>query len=730
MRPYRLSSVCVGTLLAVSAVSGAAPATTDRIGVLITDWAEPEGFDETYRKVVVQRSLGEIASGPNEACTEQFVGTEPFRQQLGLVPYAVGFKTKGLEGAYDSVGFYRLSEDGKNYVSVYDPKSSIAVKDVPNTAGLVTAAKDLPPQVRRSTWAIDPRDGTNHLEGIVRIGAPSRGPGPNPLAFPNGVRDADEMSFVAGIADMKTLYGDQTPRLSPATVEVGKVTEETLHGLFGDRIDVRHGAYAPTPGLMPLEDEVALQFAQEGFKRMVLTRETTDNNTYANNFMTRGYIERALCKGGYAGKIDFQQSRQVGRTPEYNWALAQVAKKNFDNLAEGSEVAVLYTTYGLPFPGRTQTGPFSAPHPWMQEVYHENAYNNYVSFKRYLEAYFGDRYRLQFNVTGRSGDRRVDNYYSYGISTPDEFDGMTPETRFRTLRENIDRAKREGRKEILAVLSHWYHNGRDPLLAIRMLQKIPLNSREELSSGQHWVQWCEKVDSSDAVPCDAKDKSLVHLQYSETFDSQARAFGVGYGHVIRAAIERFGELPATNVKIAARGKIDREGGGEVVVASGKLRGAKLVVARDAHPDAPESFTMQNYRAFEDPADNFVSAWDTFEGYIGTQDVSLRGLASQGRVVSEAVLFGPYRTIVNRPATITLPVKVRSSEAERLRAFVFNEATQNWEVVLPPSGSPGLRYDAKTKSASFDVQVFGVFAIAATAPDWKPRLAAAPALSKE
>jgi hypothetical protein len=41
------------------------------------------------------------------------------------------------------------------------------------------------------------------------------------------------------------------------------------------------------------------------------------------------------------------------------------------------------------------------------------------------------------------------------LSLPQDFTSADPENRFRTLRENIDLAKRDGRREILVLLSHW-----------------------------------------------------------------------------------------------------------------------------------------------------------------------------------------------------------------------------------------------------------------------------------
>ena len=703
--------------------ASAAPArpASERVAVLITDWAEPEGFDPLYRREVVKRSFGAHATAPNEPCTENFFGVDPYRVQLGLTPFALGFPAKGFEGAYDSMGLYRRSADGQTWISIYDPKVTIAASAVPDKPGMITPARDVKKPLQRSLWALDPRDGTDYLAGVFMIGSAPMGPGPNPLAFPNGIRDADEYSWAGGITDFSVLHDDLTPRMSPATVQIETTTARVLRELFGDQVDVRFGAYAPTEGMSRFEEDVALDFYNEGFRRMVLTRETTDNNNYANNVMTRGYVERALCLAGHRGEVQFEQSRQVGRTPEYNLALLHVAKKNLDNLPRGSEVAILYTTYGLPFPDRNLPGPFAAPHPWSKEVYHENAYNNYISFKRYLEAYYGDRYRLQFNPAGLSGDKRLDNYYSYGLSVPADFTAKEPENRFRTLRENIDQAKKDGRKNILAVLSHWYYNGRDPLLAVRVMQKVPLNTRTDFRNGKFWVDWCEKTDSPEPVACNPNDPGVHYLQYSETFDSWAREFGIGYAHNIRSAVERFGVFPTSvNLQVVARGAIDREAGGSVEVTTGALKGAKLVVAVDAHPGEPEKFDAKTYRAFTDPADNLVSAWDSFEGYIGTQDVPLGFLAEHSRVVSPAVLFGPYRTLVNRPATFTVPLEVRklgADEVARLRVFVFNEASRDWDPVFTPAGSAPPRWDAKRRSVSFDSQVFGVFAVAITPPGW-------------
>ncbi|MEE8306079.1 MAG: hypothetical protein V3R81_02380, partial [Gammaproteobacteria bacterium] len=89
------------------------------VGVLITDWAEPEGFDPTYRRIVSSRTYGVRTEYPGQPCTQNHVGVFPFASTMGLMPYALTFPVEGLEGMYDSIGFYRLSEDGSRYVSVF-----------------------------------------------------------------------------------------------------------------------------------------------------------------------------------------------------------------------------------------------------------------------------------------------------------------------------------------------------------------------------------------------------------------------------------------------------------------------------------------------------------------------------------------------------------------------------------------------------------------------------------
>ena len=96
---------------------------------------------------------------------------------------------------------------------------------------------------------------------------------------------------------------------------------------------------------------------------------------------------------------------------------------------------------------------------------------------------------------------------------------------------------------------------------------------------------------------------------------------------------------------------------------------------------------------------------------------------QGKRLSEPVLLRSYRTLFNRTATVTLPVRsTRNSDPARLRAFIYSEVSENWEPLFPPAGSEGLRFDAAKRTVSFEIQVLGVFLVLETHPDWTPRSA--------
>jgi len=84
--------------------------------------------------------------------------------------------------------------------------------------------------------------------------------------------------------------------MNSSTTRLEAVTKDLLNGLFGDKVDVRAGYYCKVEGLSEYEDDVAIDFADEGFRNLLIARETTDNNNYANKIMSRETIEAGLCK--------------------------------------------------------------------------------------------------------------------------------------------------------------------------------------------------------------------------------------------------------------------------------------------------------------------------------------------------------------------------------------------------------------------------------------------------
>lgn len=156
----------------VSAAGVAAP--DDKVAVLVTQWGEAEGFDHVYRRDVTARTYGERTEAPGQPCTDMHVGTFPFQSQLGMLPYALAFPVKGLEGAYDSLGFYYMDHKNARFVSVIDPNVTVAFKDLPETAGLVIPAVESKSRTQRSIWGIDPRTGFNYIGMVWQIGASAK----------------------------------------------------------------------------------------------------------------------------------------------------------------------------------------------------------------------------------------------------------------------------------------------------------------------------------------------------------------------------------------------------------------------------------------------------------------------------------------------------------------------------------------------------------------------------
>ena len=456
------------------------------------------------------------------------------------------------------------------------------------------------------------------------------------------------------------------------------------------------------------------------------------------------FIRDRLCKSGLTDHVDLKQIRQVGRTPEYNLMLIHNMKRYLEQYPDNEEISLIYATYGLPWPGRNPQGPLGAPHPWIKEVYHENAFNNYLSFKRYTEAHYdvahGGRWKINFNRSDGFGsnDSRTKSLYGYSRFPSQIFGHPEDELRFPTIRDQLEQAiKIEQRKNIIIVPSHWYYNGQDTSLKIRELNNLPLNTIEEMNQGIFDISWCERYQSDGSLEqlldqglkC---PKGFSSITLMETFDEVREEFNIGYAQRIRGGIEQFGVLPDLDIEILATGPVSYLNGGLIEIKNGALKGAKLFVRPDAHPGKPESYSYQRSYRHQNSRDpntdksairpfnefatydsHLISAWFDFNAMIGTQKNSKpdKEMPTLVNAVSDSVYFGPYRTLFNAPATITIPIdRTKVSDASKIQAYIFNDLSQTFDPLFSVPGGTTISVDINEGTASFDTQVLGVFVI--------------------
>ncbi len=768
--------------------------TEKKVAILVTDWGTPNGFDPQYYSQIGYRGSRGPAADPNippeeQSCIDTYVGIWPYLSAMGIMPYAVSYDSN----INDTSGIYR-HKDNDTYVNLLEPSIVISKEngDDYETAGAVIPASAIEAELSRGRafFGLDKRLGDNtttgaidHLAGIYKIILPGG----------DGVNDLDESYNAYWVRLVAIMSMGFDVSINPNTTIMENELNGSLHAMFGNAVDIRFGNYEAVTGLTRREEDVAVDFAKEGFTKLLLTRETTDNNNYANKFMTYGYTQRGLCSAGYADKMDIKQIRQVGRTPEYNTMLVDTLRPAFEFFPDGADVSMLYATYGLPYQvnkaaidyqlaGQT-ISPFCSNFPWAQEVFAENAFNNYLSARSYIEqafdAKYNGKYNLNFHKTDGSGectnpDCRMSALYGYSLYPAYPFYGYPEDPdRFQSLRDNIEALKAQAAppKHILIALSHWYYNSGDTALSIRDMNNFPLSSSEDILAGNFIMEWCEgptiagpdenlkdrayiesyvidqKTKLKGTFSLDEKgecEPGYVHIVVAEAFDKQMESFSRGYASRIRGGVERYGVFPAElNLTIQAKGDISKLNGGTVTCIFGKNRGAKLDVPPDRDPLKPDTLTYTDmYRPagisdenpdgvkiLNDPTVRWEAAWDNFTAYIGNQRKALDPSDPEAKInlpsgpsgltaVSNAVYFGPYRTLFNKPATITLPYDQRKvTNADTIRPFVYNDITGDYDPVYPIIG--GIDYSEGNNNivlngdgtASFSVQALGIFVLA-------------------
>ncbi len=712
----------------------------DRIAVLVTGWGPPSGYSADFNASVYDRAVvGDRANTASEPCTEWYLGTFPYRTEFGRIPYALAWKVKGFERLWDGYGIYRLSADGNTYIAALDDAVTLTVEAAADAK--ISPMKDMPAtgSSRRFYFHADPRDGTDHLAGWVKID------------LPNGINDLKEMALMYALRTAG-MMGDDI-KAPPTQAKMLADTEVYLSAYvadrFGNKVDLRYGNYAAIEGITRIMEDVVVDFATEGFKKFLVVRETTDHNSVVADGWSRNHTLKALCqaKFGYSDDdITLKLVRQVGRTPEYNQMLVTNLARHLEVLPKGADVSILYVTHGQPWPGSNpERGPMTTGWQRVKDVTHENSYLNYLSFKRYAQAAFDEKsggdYRLVFSKSDGIGgpESRTNSLFSAGMVYEKSVGDPGDPLRFATIRTALETAIRvDHAKEIVIVLSHWNSNTADTALIIREVNDLPLNTIAELKDGIFSITWCEqysaagqykKIRSSDG----SCPQAYTRIQMTEAFDSVAEAFFSGYANRIRGGIERFGVFPDLDIDIAGEGAISKLAGGMAEVTSGPLAGAKLVVQPDPRPREPESYEWKNrFRPATAsdpntgpeavrPINDFVvvddyldSAKDDFTAYIGIQGKRdpRTALPEHPRAVSPTVYFGPYRTLFNAPATVTLPYDgSRVADTARIRPYIYNEYTGQYDPVFPVPAGQRARIDEQARRVSFDVQVLGNFVLA-------------------
>jgi hypothetical protein len=658
----------------------------DKVAVLITSWGMPAGYNFGY---AMDRGFqASDKTTPGFPCDIGHVGTMPYQAHLNITPWRTVFKTTGQELFWDSSGLYQYI-DGM-YVSPIagippvDPLTITALKNV-TTMGVYN-------------FPVDPRDGTDWLAGWYKIGSTS-------TPFINGYSDYIESNpptFIRyyGFLGVPPGVSDPSNSLHPAIFGQEEIVKEMLEESFGDRVDVRFGYYSPIPGYTKQQREVATEFANEGFTKMLIARETTDNNIYANEFMSGNNVKEALCIAGTLDDTEIYHTRQVGRTPEFNAMNVMVLKPYIEAYPEGSTIGIIYYTRGLPWNSLESGGPTGGAHPWSREIYHENAYLNYLAWKKAVQAAFGDRYHLVFTKNDIESDLRVDNFFAYGVNKDSENKDTSGNTVFYSVRKAIQMAKESGLDKIIYMPCHWDYDNFDNIMLTRLESKMPLPPKANLEAGIYTFTHCEDM-AGIVVPCgDARAVATITGAPSYTYVEEQ--FATAYYVVLRGTLERFGLYPNNeNIEIEASQWVTKLNGGTVEVLdepSHQIKGAKIGIPGDPYPDRPNGFTPATKIAPNNPMDSMDCLWEDTIINIGIHKNAppMKDVIQAG----PAVYFGPYRTIFNRDVTITIPYIEEQAKGGNVNIYIYNHVTDDWEPILVEKAENGL--------VTFKTQVLGLF----------------------
>jgi len=671
---------------------------TEKVGVLITGWGMPAGYNHGYAWASPDHAqIGDKTEYEGQPCKFGHVGDFPYQSHINMIPWAITFKTDGSEDLWDYHGIYKLENDV--YVnSSGDPQYDVLPGQIP--PGIpITALKDITDHTGAHTYPLDSRDGTDHLAGWYRIGSFD-------MPFPNGLHDFKEANPAYytryyGVMGVPESASDPNGQ-HPAVQAQDDYLEQLMEDSFGDRIDIRYGYYTPTPEYTKIEDAVAEEFGNEGFTKMVVARETTDHNHYANDFMSLNYVKERLCEIGKLNGMQIFQTRQVGRTPEFNTMNMRNLEPFIKAFDASQPIGIIYVTRGLSWGQDETTGEaFGRAHPWSKEVYHENAYLNFLSWKKALQDAFGSSYTMVFTKAGKEGsDLREDNFFTYGLSTDIDLKGYGGESLFYSIRQAIQFAKEAGLQQILVAPCHWNYDNLDNIFRMKEMNKLPVGLKADLEDEKYDVTHCEDEEGNE-VECSSPDKA-AKITVAPSFSSVPGEFATSYYVVLRGTLERFGLYPQD---IMLRSKVSQnitklEGGVVRAKFFSLINGAKIEIPADPHPTWPESFTPETAVPVNDPTETNDCMWDDNEIIIAHQ-LNPPDMKS-ARPVGPAVHFGPYRTFFNRDVTITIPYRrlLAFGRKDQVKAYIYNHVTEDWDSIEPEQVANG--------KVTFKAKVLGLF----------------------
>ena len=669
----------------------------DKVAVLITDWGMPAGynFEYAWRSHDAAR-VGDRAEYIGQPCKIGHVGEFPYEAHMGLVPWGLAFEEPGFEIFFDSSGIYELV--GGVYVSPNPDIPSLLPGEIPLGVPITPVVELISAMTGELDYPPDPRTGEDLLPNFYKIGDRDIVP------MPNGCGDFYEASPIRFMWYYKLLVAPTDPpeayELHPNGQAIHDATVQMLADAFGERIDVRLGMYNKVTGYSELEWDVAEDFANEGFRKILLARETTDHNRYANEFFTANYIKERLCEIGVLDEMEIYQTRQVGRTPEFNATNVINLQEFIEAYPEGSTIAMIYVTRGLPWGSSETPAPMGTIHPWSKEVYHDNAFLNYLSWKKAIQDAYGDRYNLVFTKNGVESNLLENSLYSYGVYTGSKLGGH-----FHSVRDSIQAVKESGIDKMIIAPCHWYFDNFDTIVIMAMENDLSMLPKANLEAEIYHHTYCEDMEGNE-VDC-GSGEAVAEITLGPSYSHRTQEFATSYYVVLRGTLERFGLYPeGEEPDVEASQLVTKLAGGTVEVTSGAspIKGAKIQIPADPYPDRPDDFTQETGIPINDPNDTNDCMWEDNVINIGHQ-VTPPSMNSADPV-GPAIYFGPYRTFFNRDVTITIPYDgVLLSGQSAAAVYIYNHLSEDWDPIEIES------VDSSNRLVTFKTQVLGLFQVA-------------------